>query len=101
LAKILVVDDDPGVQTTIRLLLRRAGHDVVVSGHGPNLVVSGRPIGTGMGAEPAIEGKSGAILRLPEPFWAPDLLVTTSGGLEAANKSASPRDRTADAAVRA
>jgi len=34
LAKILVVDDDPAVQTTIRLLLERAGHSVAVAGDG-------------------------------------------------------------------
>jgi CheY-like chemotaxis protein len=34
LAKILVVDDDIAVQTTIRLLLERAGHSVVVAGDG-------------------------------------------------------------------
>jgi CheY-like chemotaxis protein len=34
LANILVVDDDPAVQMTIRLLLERAGHRVVVAGDG-------------------------------------------------------------------
>ena len=34
LAKILVVDDDTAAQTTIRLLLERAGHSVVVAGDG-------------------------------------------------------------------
>jgi CheY-like chemotaxis protein len=34
LAKILVVDDDTAVQMTIRLLLERAGHSVVVAGDG-------------------------------------------------------------------
>ena len=34
MAKILVVDDDPAVQMTIRLLLERAGHDVEVAGDG-------------------------------------------------------------------
>jgi CheY-like chemotaxis protein len=34
LAKILVVDDDTAVQATIRLLLERAGHNVVVAGDG-------------------------------------------------------------------
>jgi CheY-like chemotaxis protein len=34
LAKILVVDDNPAVQMTIRLLLERAGHSVVVAGDG-------------------------------------------------------------------
>lgn len=34
MAKILVVDDDPAVQMTIRLLLERAGHHVVVAGDG-------------------------------------------------------------------
>jgi CheY-like chemotaxis protein len=34
LAKILVVDDDVAVQMTIRLLLERAGHNVVVAGDG-------------------------------------------------------------------
>jgi CheY-like chemotaxis protein len=33
-AKILVVDDDPAVQLTIRLLLERAGHSVDVAGDG-------------------------------------------------------------------
>jgi CheY-like chemotaxis protein len=33
-AKILIVDDDIAVQTTIRLLLERAGHSVVVAGDG-------------------------------------------------------------------
>lgn len=31
---ILVVDDDPAVQVTIRLLLERAGHDVTIAGDG-------------------------------------------------------------------
>ena len=34
LAKILVVDDDPAVQMTIRLLLERAGHSVMVASDG-------------------------------------------------------------------
>ena len=34
LAKILVVDDDPAVQMTIRLLLERAGHGVAVADDG-------------------------------------------------------------------
>jgi CheY-like chemotaxis protein len=34
LAKILVVDDDPAVQMTIRLLLERAGHSVAVATDG-------------------------------------------------------------------
>ena len=34
LAKILIVDDDSAVQMTIRLLLERAGHSVVVAGDG-------------------------------------------------------------------
>ena len=31
MAKILIVDDDPAVQTTVRLLLERAGHQVVTA----------------------------------------------------------------------
>ena len=34
MANILVVDDDIAVQTPIRLLLERAGHEVVVAGDG-------------------------------------------------------------------
>ena len=34
MAKILIVDDDNAVQATIRLLLERAGHSVVVAGDG-------------------------------------------------------------------
>ena len=34
MAKILIVDDDSAVQATIRLLLERAGHNVVVAGDG-------------------------------------------------------------------
>lgn len=34
MANILVVDDDPAVQLTVRLLLERAGHRVVVAGDG-------------------------------------------------------------------
>ena len=34
MAKILIVDDDAAVQATIRLLLERAGHSVVVAGDG-------------------------------------------------------------------
>jgi CheY-like chemotaxis protein len=34
LAKILVIDDDSAVLATIRLLLERAGHSVVVAGDG-------------------------------------------------------------------
>lgn len=34
MAKILVVDDDTAVQMTIRLLLERAGHSVVVANDG-------------------------------------------------------------------
>ena len=34
MAKILVVDDDAAVQMTIRILLERAGHSVVVAGDG-------------------------------------------------------------------
>jgi hypothetical protein len=96
----LVVGDDPGVQTTIRLL-RRAGHDVVVSGDGPIVAMSGRPIESGMVVEPTMERESGAILRLPKPFRRRAVHVTGAGGLEAANQSAPQRDRTADAAIRA
>jgi CheY-like chemotaxis protein len=34
LARILIVDDDLAVQATVRLLLERAGHDVVTAGDG-------------------------------------------------------------------
>jgi len=34
LANILVVDDDPAVQATIKIVLERAGHGVVVAGDG-------------------------------------------------------------------
>ena len=34
MANILIVDDDPAVQLTIRLLLERAGHQVTVAGDG-------------------------------------------------------------------
>ena len=34
MANILIVDDDPAVQLTIRLLLERAGHYVTVAGDG-------------------------------------------------------------------
>lgn len=34
MANILIVDDDPAVQITIRLLLERAGHRVTVAGDG-------------------------------------------------------------------
>lgn len=34
MANILIVDDDPAVQITIRLLLERAGHHVTVGGDG-------------------------------------------------------------------
>jgi CheY-like chemotaxis protein len=33
-ANILIVDDDPAVQMTIRLLLERAGHQITVAGDG-------------------------------------------------------------------
>jgi CheY-like chemotaxis protein len=36
LAKILIVDDDGAVQATIRILLERAGHDVVAASDGRN-----------------------------------------------------------------
>jgi CheY-like chemotaxis protein len=36
LANILILDDDPAVQITIRLLLERAGHHVTVAGDGHN-----------------------------------------------------------------
>ncbi len=34
MANILVVDDDPAVQATIKIVLERAGHGVVVAGDG-------------------------------------------------------------------
>ncbi|PDT83987.1 two-component system response regulator [Bradyrhizobium sp. Y36] len=34
MANILIVDDDPAVQITIRLILERAGHHVTVAGDG-------------------------------------------------------------------
>jgi len=34
LARVLIVDDDTAVQTTVRLLLERAGHSVVTAGDG-------------------------------------------------------------------
>jgi CheY-like chemotaxis protein len=36
LARILIIDDDRAVQATIRLLLERAGHSVVVASDGRN-----------------------------------------------------------------
>ena len=36
MARILIVDDEPAVQVTIRLLLERAGHRVVTAGDGRN-----------------------------------------------------------------
>ncbi|HTF77948.1 MAG TPA: response regulator [Bradyrhizobium sp.] len=39
MAKILIVDDDSAVQATIRLLLERAGHSVVVADDGKGLAV--------------------------------------------------------------
>ena len=36
MANILVVDDDPAVQATIKIVLERAGHGVVVAGDGRN-----------------------------------------------------------------
>ncbi len=40
LANILIVDDDPAVQATIRLLLERAGHDVAVAGDGRKALIA-------------------------------------------------------------
>ena len=34
MARILIIDDDPGVQSTIRLLLEREGHSVAVANDG-------------------------------------------------------------------
>ena len=34
MAKILIVDDDTGVQATIRIILEQSGHSVVVAGDG-------------------------------------------------------------------
>lgn len=34
MANILIVDDDPAVQATIRLILERAGHEVTIAGDG-------------------------------------------------------------------
>ena len=34
MANLLIVDDDPAVQATIRIVLERAGHSVVVAGDG-------------------------------------------------------------------
>lgn len=34
MANILIMDDDPAVQMTIRLILERAGHHVTVAGDG-------------------------------------------------------------------
>ena len=36
MAKILIIDDDRGVLATIRLLLERAGHNVVAASDGRN-----------------------------------------------------------------
>ena len=36
MANLLIVDDDPAVQATIRIVLERAGHSVVVAGDGRN-----------------------------------------------------------------
>ena len=36
MAKILIVDDDSAVQSTIKILLERAGHSVAVAGDGRN-----------------------------------------------------------------
>ena len=36
MARILIIDDDHAVQATIRLLLERAGHNVVVASDGRN-----------------------------------------------------------------
>ena len=39
MARILIVDDDVAVQATIKILLERAGHSVVVAGGGRNGLV--------------------------------------------------------------
>ncbi|WP_426612738.1 response regulator [Bradyrhizobium sp. McL0616] len=39
MANILIVDDDPAVQLTIRLLLERTGHHVTVAGDGRKGIV--------------------------------------------------------------
>jgi len=99
----LIVDDDPGVQRTIRLLLKRAGRDVVVAANGP-VVVSGQPIGTGLNAEPdfhAIAGKRDTIPCPPVPFRPQASFMTAARRLEAPSQSASPPDRIPDAASRA
>ena len=40
MARILIVDDEPAVQATIRLILERAGHSVVTAGDGRNGLAS-------------------------------------------------------------
>ncbi|MBR0962419.1 hypothetical protein JQ566_34275 [Bradyrhizobium japonicum] len=44
MANILIVDDDPAVQITIRLLLERAGHHVTVASDG--CLKAGEPEGS-------------------------------------------------------
>ncbi len=125
MAKILIVDDDNAVQMTIRLLLERAGHNVVVAGDGrkgladifmpgmdgpeimrlvhqqrpltPVIVISGNPI-MEPGSGPdflSMAGKLGTVRGLQKPFKPAALLAAVTSCLESARENSKSPGRTA------
>ncbi len=123
MAKILIVDDDNAVQMTIRLLLERAGHNVVVAGDGrkglavfeagdgleimrlvhqqrpltPIIVISGNPV-MEPGSGPdflSMAGKLGAVRSLQKPFKPAALLAAVTSCLESARENSKSPGRTA------
>jgi DNA-binding response OmpR family regulator len=119
-AKILVVDDDPVMQMTVRLLSERAGHGGVAddgrkdfaefkTGHFDLVFLdyhadNGRTGDRGPGwrtatAIPviAMSGRLGAVRSLPEPFKPPALPATVAECLVTATKP--PAQPTSDSNV--
>lgn len=106
MANILIVDDDPAVQMTIRLLLERAGHHITVAGDGRKglalfeasqfdlLFLDIFMPGMDAHAEPdflKMATKLGAVASLQKPFRADALLAAVAGCLDAA-RTASVRN---------
>jgi DNA-binding response OmpR family regulator len=86
-ANILIVDDDPAVQLTIRLLLERTGHHVTVAG-------DGRSITPDAYSEPdflKMATKLGAVASLHKPFRADALLAVVDRCLTSAPSSSPPQ----------
>ncbi|WP_375311619.1 hypothetical protein WHZ77_32190 [Bradyrhizobium sp. A5] len=81
MANILIVDDDPAVQLTIRLILERAGHHLSIAGDGRTGLVDFLKMAT----------KLDAVASRQKPFRPDALLAAVDSCLGSAQSSSPPQ----------